>query len=83
MFRKLESEERQLAVPQSSLLPYSKQSIAQTKRNVPIQRLVAAASEISGFLKGFIAETEPSLKRVWRQKQYLQVRCCGRLSVLM
>jgi hypothetical protein len=39
---------------------------------LPTARLVEAAREISSFLRAFVSETEPSLKRVWRTKQYLQ-----------
>jgi hypothetical protein len=41
---------------------------------IPIERLVAASREISGFLKAFVSETDPDFGRVWRSKTYIQVR---------
>lgn len=39
---------------------------------IPIEKLVAASREISGFLKAFVSETDPDFGRVWRSKTYIQ-----------
>ena len=41
-------------------------------RQPPLHELAAASAQVSQFLKGFIAETDPRFPRYFRPKSYLQ-----------